>query len=738
MKRIAVSQKHSSFFYNIFIPVSLIGSVLILGFGFYIYQRTYKDIQETLIQNQQNFTNQVKGNLDQKIQMVEYAFSTYSNTSGFEEVMDQKLSITDHRQVRDINSQLAYISVMGIENASYQLINLNNHWKIENGSLKQLTDTEVEDMMQLANNDSATQWIPQKDYLSMIMTLPIYQPKSTALGIAEINYRTIDELLTGQEDSFFSIFNKEGTLLYTRDEEKDDALWQEIQTEDKKQGLISNDSGDTYVYTKSDYNQWVYVARLSPQDIHTAIGGLRWGLFLICGVLLALFILFAYRMARIATYPINRITELMKQRKTEDKLGVNQLISEIDTILVQNHDLERTVEHQKPELETLFFLNLFRGCISKEEVPSKLAQFNYTVATKERFAVMLIQIDDLCGRDASTSDLFLLAIENLVSELIPEKHRFQPIVSSQEIQGTILRLPSGMNQKMINNYCQKIRKAAQDYLRIKISIGISNSYQELSESKLAVDNAKEALHYRIHLGEEMIIFFDDISAQLDETAVVQYPKETESLLFEAMRSGDTVAVRNNFKQIIQEIFQSNKNPITIENALFRLVYNIVQLGQLLGADYKILQKSRKIYLEIVNQNNSEKIERQIYEDLVALIVGNIQDKTDRQMRSLSDKMVVLVHQHYDQDLSLDFIASQLHYNANYLSNVFKKEMGINFADYLQNYRLEVAKNWLRETEYTIKEISERLKYTNSQNFIRFFKKKEQMTPGEYRKAHRIK
>lgn len=37
------------------------------------------------------------------------------------------------------------------------------------------------------------------------------------------------------------------------------------------------------------------------------------------------------------------------------------------------------------------------------------------------------------------------------------------------------------------------------------------------------------------------------------------------------------------------------------------------------------------------------------------------------------------------------------------------------------------------TDMTIKEIAANLQYTNSQNFIRFFKKKEQMTPGEYRK-----
>ncbi|MUN90061.1 helix-turn-helix domain-containing protein [Enterococcus gallinarum] len=737
MKRVGAIQKHSTFFYNIFLPFSIIGSVLIIGFGSFIYHRTYKDIQKTLVQNQQNFVQQVKGNLDQKIQMVEYAFSTYSNTSSFETVIDQKLSITDHRQVKEINSKLAYISVMGIENGNYQLINLANHWKIHNGSLKQLPDSERDELMKLATNEQAIQWIPEENYLAMIMTLPIYRPEITALGVAEINYRTIDQLMTGQEDPFFTIFDKEGNLLYTHETKEDAHVWKQIRQAQKKQGVLTNHTGDTYIYVKSDYNQWVYVARLSHQAIHSAIRGLRGGLFLICGVLVLLFILFAYRMAKIATYPLNRINELMKQRKAKDKLEVNQLISEINTILVQNHDLARTVQHQKPELVTLFFLNLFRGCISQADVPSKLAQFNYVLSKKEHFAVMLIQIDDLCGRDAATMDQFLLAIEHLVSELIPEQYRFQPIVSSQEIQGTILRLPSGMNQKKITKYCQQIRKAAREYLRVKISIGISNEYQELSDSKPAVDNAKEALHYRIHLGEEMIIFFDDIAAQLDESAVLQYPKETERLLFDAMRSGNALMTRRVFKQTIQEIFQENKNPITIENALFRLVNNIVQLGQLLGADHRVLQKSRKVYLEILNQTHSDKIEAQIYDDLVASIVGNIQDKTDREMRSLSEKMVVLVHQQYDQELSLEIIASKLHYNANYLSNVFKKEMGINFADYLQNYRLEIAKNWLKETNYTIKEISERLKYTNSQNFIRFFKKKEQITPGEYRKSYRL-
>ncbi|EAC9490782.1 AraC family transcriptional regulator, partial [Listeria monocytogenes] len=87
----------SNLFYKISIWVSLIGSALIIGFSGVIYHRTYQNIQETFLQSQHNLVNQVKENLDQKIQMVEYAFSTYSSTQSFSDTMEQPFSVTNYR-----------------------------------------------------------------------------------------------------------------------------------------------------------------------------------------------------------------------------------------------------------------------------------------------------------------------------------------------------------------------------------------------------------------------------------------------------------------------------------------------------------------------------------------------------------------------------------------------------------------------------------------------------------------
>lgn len=740
MRRLRGIFKRSSFFYSIFIPIAVIGTALITGFGFYTYNETYQKIQSNLIVDRQIYVNQVKGNLEQKIQTIEFLFTNYSNTNSFKELINQPLDHRNFMEVREVSSELAYFGVMGVNNATYQLISLSQGWEINNGSLNQLPDDEINELYStIEKSNRYLTWTPEQNEMKMLMLLPTFSRERSAIGVANISKRSIDRLVQDSDDNFYMIFNQDDQILYTNNGEKlDNDLKKTIMTADDKEGFVKAENGDIYIYSQSDYNQWIYISRLSEDKVRSSVLDLEIGLVLIIALLLILFITITYIVSNTASQPMKKIRDLLAVDPSAvgRKAEIDQILLGIDTIVEENTDLSLKLNHQKPELENLFQLNLFRGRVSADELAEKLAQFDYQIADDERFVVMTIQIDDLGGREQSTIDIFLLAIENLVSELIPEKHRFRPIVLNQNTQATILRLTSAMNRKQIITYCESIQSAARQYLKIKISFGISDIYSDLTNSKLAVDNAKEALHFRINLGQESMIFFDEIVSHLDEKSVIKYPKEAEQELLDAMRSEEVSIVQSHFTKVFDLIVKENHNPLTIRNAILRLMNSIIQLGQLLGADYDVLQNSQNLYLEVLNKDNLFEIKELLLHGLIIPIVETIQNVTDREMKNLSDKVTVLVHKQYDQDISLESIADQLHYNSNYLSSVFKKEMGLNFADYLQNYRLMIAKEWLIQTKMTIKEISERLQYNNPQNFIRFFKKKEGLTPGEYRKQNK--
>jgi len=61
-----------------------------------------------------------------------------------------------------------------------------------------------------------------------------------------------------------------------------------------------------------------------------------------------------------------------------------------------------------------------------------------------------------------------------------------------------------------------------------------------------------------------------------------------------------------------------------------------------------------------------------------------------------------------------------------------KEKDMSFTDYVEEYKINLAKNLLEETDMTVTQIAAKLNYTNAQNFIRFFSKKVGTTPGKYR------
>ena len=85
------------------------------------------------------------------------------------------------------------------------------------------------------------------------------------------------------------------------------------------------------------------------------------------------------------------------------------------------------------------------------------------------------------------------------------------------------------------------------------------------------------------------------------------------------------------------------------------------------------------------------------------------------------------------DLSLNFVAEAINVNPSYLSKLFKSSLGINFTEYISDYRVKCSMALLKETTMTLNDISVSSGFNSVQNYIRVFKKYAGMTPGQYRK-----
>jgi AraC-like DNA-binding protein len=98
----------------------------------------------------------------------------------------------------------------------------------------------------------------------------------------------------------------------------------------------------------------------------------------------------------------------------------------------------------------------------------------------------------------------------------------------------------------------------------------------------------------------------------------------------------------------------------------------------------------------------------------------------------SSKIIDYIKENYNKNLTLDKIASELGYNKTYLCENFKKTQNQTLFNFLYLYRISKAKELIKYSDYSLKEISALTGFESIHHFTRLFKQHENYTPGQWR------
>ena len=120
-----------------------------------------------------------------------------------------------------------------------------------------------------------------------------------------------------------------------------------------------------------------------------------------------------------------------------------------------------------------------------------------------------------------------------------------------------------------------------------------------------------------------------------------------------------------------------------------------------------------------------------------LKISLFESKKENKDSQQKDRMIVSItkylQNHLQEDVSLNVLAQEFHLNAQYIAQLFKSEIGVGFLTYLTNIRIEHAKKLLLSTDDAISDISDQCGYNDYRVFTKVFKKKEGITPSQFRR-----
>lgn len=736
--------------------------------GLFSYLKSSETIQANIAKEKEQSVYQIQENVEQLLKMVDVSMTNFVTSYQLISTLSEPLTANQFQLYNQTKKELAQIQQFDTGINDLLLVSLDQEWRINNSGLRRLKKDDVEHVIEhYFSLPRKSYWMLEKEssilfdsarsncnfYLSLIKQLPLISTEKSGLSVAYIPVCHFKEILQPNSVSEtimildennriigHSDFNHIGSYL------SDKPLIETLKSQDENHGqynITMNDSHYKVTYRNSFYNAWTYISMVKLSELNKQSYSIGWFTLIICLIMLLGILIFAFLSSRRLYAPINKITStitdsfsnILDNGKDFDEFGLIE--KQIYHMLEKNDQLESKLQAQVTQLKQFFMNRLLNGKIDEDELYSKLRAYNYN-HTWNRFSVLLIQIDSLedSRYDIEHEDILIFTINTMIEEIIPTEDRLTPIIIDNT-QATVYFSNEEKHlsyNESITSLVNTIKEKVKQELGLSISIGLSNPYKELIDAESAYKESKEALRYTLKFGPGSVIFFGNL--QRESSFYTSYPRQIENKLFDAIKLENQADVDRNLNKLIELLFDDQLSHTQYELSIIRFLTNLIELTETLGVDVLEFEEHKSLFDQLYEFKTLPEVVNWFKNTLIYPIMNKVEERSKSQYKNISDEIIHIVQQEYESDLSLNYIADKLHYNPNYLSNIFKKETNTSFSEYLSHFRITKAKEWLVETDMTVKEIARRLNYNNSQNFIRSFRKQEGTTPGRYRQENK--
>ena len=127
----------------------------------------------------------------------------------------------------------------------------------------------------------------------------------------------------------------------------------------------------------------------------------------------------------------------------------------------------------------------------------------------------------------------------------------------------------------------------------------------------------------------------------------------------------------------------------------------------------------------------------IWLELVEMAEGTaVSGDRRRQSGEQIKRMMVYVHEHYGDHISVEELAATAHLSKRACFRAFQENLHMTPVEYIRSYRLQMACGMLAEGKYSVTEIAYRCGMGSSSYFGKVFREEKGCTPAQYRKKWR--
>ncbi|NSB17518.1 helix-turn-helix domain-containing protein [Clostridium beijerinckii] len=188
-----------------------------------------------------------------------------------------------------------------------------------------------------------------------------------------------------------------------------------------------------------------------------------------------------------------------------------------------------------------------------------------------------------------------------------------------------------------------------------------------------------------------------------------------------------IVKKKHLDEISDEIsIQDKKNDLLIWNAMY--TREIVENGILTRYLHPIYNKFYTLIPTLNTIDDLQTIEIQMIDTYINLLINDVEVKDN----FVINRILKHLHLNIESQISIKKLSGELNLSEGYISDCFKKHMGMTIMKYAKKIRIDRAKVLLVTTTSSILEIGLTLGFHDQSHFHKVFKSFTGVSPSEYR------
>lgn len=275
----------------------------------------------------------------------------------------------------------------------------------------------------------------------------------------------------------------------------------------------------------------------------------------------------------------------------------------------------------------------------------------------------------------------------------------------------------------------KLLQSLENHLSTEIALFIGHKVDQLKKIVHSRASADECLKYRFAAGFNGIF----MAAELLELPLYYYDvdEELHSKLIYEVEANHKEGYRNAIDAIFIAFKERYFTPGAVANTVRRsMITTINIIRQLEGKEEELAWLTELLNWQTKYRNLDQL--RYVFMNFIEEAAEYIAKQRGEKGKSNIEKVKKYIDGHFRENIYLKGIAAEFHMNPIYLGQLFRKNYGMYFNEYLLTLRIEEAKRLLRQTKKRMYEIAELVGFQNADYFATQFEKLEKMTPSDYR------